>query len=196
MKDSGAHGPCQNPTAPHLQSINASHSRSVPSPTLPLTPSLTSPPPAPFLISKVMHPLFSLHPSFLADGFIHELITSLLSPSLFLLTHIQWKKPSHLLCLQWELAEPQDISDAKRRSAHQVSHHSPGLPVTSAKHTHTSLVGPGLTASQLVLAQLSAYCLQIESVRGKWCTRLPCLSLRYHRRTRYQGGFKFSFPSI
>lgn len=38
VQDSGAHGPCQNPIAPHLQSINASHSRSpTPSPTLPQT---------------------------------------------------------------------------------------------------------------------------------------------------------------
>lgn len=38
VQDSGTHGPCQNPIAPHLQSINASHSRSpTPSPTLPHT---------------------------------------------------------------------------------------------------------------------------------------------------------------
>lgn len=36
VQDSGAQGPCQNLNAPHLQSINASHSHSpTPSPTLP-----------------------------------------------------------------------------------------------------------------------------------------------------------------
>lgn len=55
VQESGAHGPCQNPIAPHLQSINASHSRSpTPSPTLPQTLTLLhftlSPSPTNFFI--------------------------------------------------------------------------------------------------------------------------------------------------
>lgn len=136
MKDSGTHGPCQNPTAPHLQSINASHSRSVPSPTLPLTPSHP-----PILISKVMHPLFSVCPFFLTDGFIHEFITSLLNPLLFLFTHIQWKNLSPIMSSVganqvWrQLSGNHRTFLMQRELSHQGSRHSPGLPVTSAKHT-------------------------------------------------------------
>lgn len=60
--------------------------------------------------------------------------------------------------------EPQDISGANGAQ-------SPGFPpLTGAPcdlcQTRTSLVGSGLTTSQLVLAQLSAYRFQIDSVRG------------------------------
>ena len=128
VQDSGAHGPCQNPIAPHLQSINASHSRSpTPSPTPPQTLTLLhfalslslslSPTNFFILISKFYaSPRFAflqlLPPT--TSGFIHaehQLALPLsLTPSLPLLSpsaslSTSNGKISHPLYLQWEPTE-------------------------------------------------------------------------------------------
>lgn len=87
-----------------------------------------------------MHPLFSVHPFFLADGFIHEFITSLLNPSLFLLTHIQWKNLSPITSsvganrVWWQWSWNRRTFLVQTALSPQGSRHSPGLPLTSAKH--------------------------------------------------------------
>lgn len=130
VQDSGAHGPCQNPIAPHLQSINASHSRSPYS--LAHTASDSHTPPFHSLSHWLSHPLMfyfnfqilCIPPFFFltflwllpptTSGFIqaeHQLVLPLsLTPSLPLFSpsvslSTSNGKISHPLYLLWEPTE-------------------------------------------------------------------------------------------
>ena len=129
VKDSGVQGPCQNPIAPHLQSINASHSHSPsPSPTLPQTLTL--------LHFTLSHLLFTLVFKFLVYPYEHSFASlfwfyscwpfpypslppcpSTLLPIFYL--HPMEKSPTHYVSGSQQRvvavnSEPQDIPQSKQ----------------------------------------------------------------------------------
>lgn len=201
VQDSGAHGPCQNPIAPHLQSINASHSRSPYS--LAHTASDSHTPPFHSLSHWLSHPLMfyfnfqilcippffffnipltaSSHHFWLYSGrtstssslISHSLAAPFLSFRFFI--HIQRKNLSPIISsVRANCVWWQWTGNHKTFLIQTaLSHqHSSLQRVAFAKHTLHLWAGFSLTTSQLVPKQLNVYLFQIDSVREKCSARI------------------------